>query len=195
MQKRPILPKRTGKNCLDALRPGIGMRLSSDIPVSKKIGMPSETLEMLLFEQIDDTKDAIFNLGAERGNYSIIKEMEKARERMRAKLERMFAAEKKDKVVTFDELGVDALFIDEADEFKNLFIATSLSRISGLGNLQGADKAFDLFVKARYLQQQHHGRGVYFATGTPVANTIAEIYTMQRYLQYDEMKARGIHHF
>ncbi|WP_238984957.1 Eco57I restriction-modification methylase domain-containing protein [Candidatus Glomeribacter gigasporarum] len=161
----------------------------------KKIGMPSETLEMLLFEQIDDTTDAIFNLGAERGNYSIIKEMEKARERMRAKLERMFAAEKKDKVVTFDELGVDALFIDEADEFKNLFIATSLSRISGLGNLQGADKAFDLFVKARYLQQQHHGRGVYFATGTPVANTIAEIYTMQRYLQYDEMKARGIHHF
>src|SRR5260364_167469 len=171
LQKRPILPKRTGKNCLDALRPGIGMRLSSDIPVSKKLVCRQKRLKCCSSSK-SMTLQMLFLI-----------------------LERRFAAEKKDKVVTFDELGVDALFIDEADEFKNLFIATSLSRISGLGNLQGADKAFDLFVKARYLQQQHHGRGVYFATGTPVANTIAEIYTMQRYLQYDEMKARGIHHF
>jgi len=121
--------------------------------------------------------------------------MEKARERMQTKLQRAAETGTKDKVVTFDELGVDAMFIDEADEFKNLFITTSLSRISGLGNLQGSDKAFDLFVKARYLQSQNGGRGVYFATGTPVANAIAEIYTMQRYMQYDEMKVRGIHHF
>jgi len=161
----------------------------------KKIGMPEETLDEILHEQIDDLTDAVLALKAEGGERITIKQMEKTRDRMKAKLERSAETGSKDKVVTFDELGVDALFVDEADEFKNLFINTSLSRISGLGNLQGSDKAFDLFVKARYLQKQNNGRGVYFATGTPVANTIAEIYTMQRYMQYDELKRRGIHHF
>lgn len=161
----------------------------------KKIGMPQETLDNILHEQIDDLADAIALQKSENGERLTIKEMEKTRDRMQAKLERAAETGSKDKVVTFDELGVDALFVDEADEFKNLFITTSLSRISGLGNLQGSDKAFDLFVKARYLQTQNNGRGVYFATGTPVANTIAEIYTMQRYMQYDELKRRGIHHF
>ncbi len=161
----------------------------------KKIGMPPQTLEMLLIEQIKDVTDAISDLKEERGSRMTIKEMEKVKDRMTAQWERAFAIENKDKVVTFDELGVDALYIDEADEFKNLFITTSLSHISGLSHLQGSDKAFDLFVKVRYLQEQNNGRGVYFATGTPVANTIAEIYTMQRYMQYDEMKARGIHYF
>lgn len=161
----------------------------------KKIGMPQETLNEILHEQVDDLTDAILALKGEGGERITIKEMEKTRDRMQAKLERAAETGSKDKVVTFDELGIDALFVDEADEFKNLFITTSLSRISGLGNLQGSDKAFDLFVKARYLQKQYDGRGVYFATGTPVANTIAEIYTMQRYMQYDELKRRGIHHF
>lgn len=161
----------------------------------KKIGMPPQILEDILNEQIDDLSDAILAVKAESGDRITIKEMEKTRDRMKAKLERASETGSKDKVVTFDELGVDALYVDEADEFKNLFITTSLSRISGLGNLQGSDKAFDLFVKVRYLQKEHGGRGVYFATGTPVANTIAEIYTMQRYMQYDELKRRGIHHF
>jgi N12 class adenine-specific DNA methylase/predicted RNA methylase len=161
----------------------------------KKIGMPQETLDEILHEQIDDLVDAISLQKAESGDRVTIKEMEKTRDRMEARLKRAAETGSKDKVVTFDELGVDALFVDEADEFKNLFITTSLSRISGLGNLQGSDKAFDLFVKARYLQKENNGRGVYFATGTPVANTIAEIYTMQRYMQYDELKRRGIHHF
>lgn len=161
----------------------------------KKIGMPPQVLDQILNEQIDDLTDAILAVKSERGDRITIKEMEKARDRMKAKLERAAETGTKDRVVTFDELGVDAMFVDEADEFKNLFITTSLSRISGLGNLQGSDKAFDLFVKARYLQMQNEGRGVYFATGTPVANTIAEIYTMQRYMQYDELKSRGIHHF
>ena len=87
------------------------------------------------------------------------------------------------------------MVVDEAQEFKNLFITTSLSRVSGLGNLAGSEKAFDLFVKCRYLQQRNDGRGVFLATGTPLSNTIAELYTVQRYLQYDEMKARGIIHF
>lgn len=161
----------------------------------KKIGMPQETLDEILHEQIDDLANAISLQKSENGDRLTIKEMEKTRDRMEAKLKRAAETGSKDKVVTFDELGVDALFVDEADEFKNLFITTSLSRISGLGNLQGSDKAFDLFVKVRYLQKQNNGRGVYFATGTPVANTIAEIYTMQRYMQYDELKRRGIHHF
>nr|WP_318290171.1 DEAD/DEAH box helicase family protein [Paraburkholderia sp. BL8N3] len=161
----------------------------------KKIGMPPQMLNEILNEQIDDLTDAILSIKEERGDRVTIKEMEKARDRMKSKLERAAETGAKDRVVTFDELGIDAMFVDEADEFKNLFITTSLSRISGLGNLQGSDKAFDLFVKARYLQKQNGGRGVYFATGTPVANTIAEIYTMQRYMQYDELKTRGIHHF
>jgi N12 class adenine-specific DNA methylase/predicted RNA methylase len=161
----------------------------------KKIGMPAQELERILNEQIGDLTDAIIQIKSEKGDRVTIKAMEKARDRMEAKLKRAAETGAKDRVVTFDELGVDALFVDEADEFKNLFITTSLSGIAGLGNLLGSDKAFDLFVKARYLQSKHGGRGVYFATGTPVANTIAEIYTMQRYMQYDELKSRGIHHF
>ena len=161
----------------------------------KRIGMPAETLNEILSEQISDLTRAISELKAERGDRVTIKEMEKAKERMKERLERKADTGAKDKAVDFSQLGVDALFVDEAQEFKNLFITTSLSRISGLGNLSGSEKAFDLFVKCRYLQKNNDGRGVFFATGTPLSNTIAELYTMQRYLQYDELKARGIVHF
>lgn len=161
----------------------------------KKIGMPEDTLRELLEEQIDDLTDAIAQMKLERGERLTIKEMEKARERMTARLERAADTGAKDQAVSFSELGVDALFVDEAHEFKNLYINTALSRVSGLGNLTGSEKAFDLFVKCRYLQQEHNGRGVFFATGTPISNTIAELYTMQRYMQYDELKTRGIVHF
>lgn len=161
----------------------------------KKIGMPQDTLNEILHEQIDDLTDAILKMKSERGDRVTIKEMEKARDRMQAKLEKAAETGSKDNAVSFSDLGVDALFVDEAHEFKNLFITTALSRVSGLGNLAGSDKAFDLFVKTRYLQKANEGRGVYFATGTPISNTIAELYTMQRYLQYDELKNRGIVHF
>lgn len=161
----------------------------------KKIGMPEETLNQILNEQIDDLSNAILQLKNERGDRVSIKEMEKVKDRMAAKLERASQTGSKDQVVSFADLGVDGLLLDEADEFKNLFITTSLSRISGLGNIQGSEKAFDLFVKVRYLQQANNNRGVIFATGTPIANSIAELYTMQRYLQYDELKKKNIHHF
>jgi len=161
----------------------------------KKIGMPQQMLDEILSEQVTDLTDAIRNLKESRGDRITIKNLEKMKERMQAKLERAAAAGTKDKVVTFDELGVDALFVDESHEFKNLFINTSLTRVSGLGDLTGSDKAFDLFVKARYLQTKHDGRGLFFGTGTPISNTIAEMYTIQRYMQYDEMKARNIEHF
>ncbi|MBA6105247.1 DEAD/DEAH box helicase family protein [Pseudomonas monteilii] len=161
----------------------------------KRIGMPEETLTSILNEQINDLTQAMRQLKAENGDRVTIKEMEKARERMQERMERKADTGAKDQSVSFADLGVDALVVDEAHEFKNLYITTALSRISGLGNLAGSEKAFDLFVKCRYLQQRNDGRGVFFATGTPISNTIAELYTMQRYLQYDELKARGIVHF
>jgi N12 class adenine-specific DNA methylase len=161
----------------------------------KKIGMPEETLVAILGEQVGDLTAAIERLKHDRGDRVTIKEMEKAKERMRAQLSRKADTGAKDRAVTFADLGVDALLVDEAHEFKNLFIHTSLNRVAGLGNLSGSEKAFDLFVKCRYLQERNHGRGVFFATGTPISNTIAEVYTLQRYMQYVELKARGIVHF
>lgn len=161
----------------------------------KKIGMPPATLETILDEQVQDLTQALRRLKEERGDRVTIKNMEKAKERMEAKLKRQAEASPKDRAVTFDELGVDMLMVDELHEFKNLFINTTLDRVAGLGNLLGSDKAFDLFVKARYLQMQYGGRGLFGGTGTPISNTIAELYTMQRYMQYEPMKQRGIVHF
>ncbi|ACT52108.1 N-6 DNA methylase (plasmid) [Methylovorus glucosotrophus SIP3-4] len=161
----------------------------------KKIGVPQETLEIILNEQIDDLTFAIQDLKRNNGQHFSIKELEKTKDRMEARLKRAADTGRKDEVANFDDLGVDALFVDESQEFKNLFITTTMSRVSGLGNLEGSEKAFDLFVKARYLQMKHDGRGLFFGTGTPVSNTIAEVYTVQRYMQYDEMKERGIVHF
>lgn len=161
----------------------------------KKIGMPAETLSSILSEQIDDLTEAVRRMKEEKGDRITIKALEKTRDRMQAKMERAASATTKDNVVDFDELGVDMLLVDESQEFKNLFINTSLSRVSGLGDLTGSDKAFDLFVKARYLQTKHEGRGVFFGTGTPLSNTVAEMYTVMRYMMYDEMKARNIEHF
>lgn len=161
----------------------------------KKIGMPEDTLTEILEEQVRDLTTAIARLKERDGDRVTIKEMEKAKDRMRERMERKADTGAKDKAVTFADLGVDALLVDEAHEFKNLFITTSLNRISGLGNLSGSERAFDMFVKCRYLQGRNGGRGVFFATGTPISNTLAELYTMQRYMQYDELKARGIDHF
>jgi N12 class adenine-specific DNA methylase/antirestriction protein ArdC/phage/plasmid primase-like uncharacterized protein len=161
----------------------------------KKIGMPEEMLNEILNEQIDDLTDSILKVKQDRGDRLTIKEMEKARDRMKSKLEKQSETGTKDRAVNFADLGVDALAIDEMHEFKNLFINTSMNRVSGLGNLAGSDKAFDMFVKVRYVQKMNEGRGVFGATGTPISNTIAELYTVQRYMHYDEMKARGIVHF
>lgn len=100
---------------------------------------------------------------------------------MEARYEALLAGNgKKDRSVDFGDLGVDALFVDESHEFKNLSYATTMN-VSGLGNVTGSAKALDLFIKCRYLQREHDGRGVYFMTGTPISNTIAEVYTLQRY--------------
>jgi len=160
----------------------------------KKIGMPPDMLENILQEQIKDLSEAIIEHKQAQGDKITLKEMERAKERMEARMKQKADTGAKDKVVTFDELGVDSLIVDELHEFKNLFINTSLS-VSGLGNVSGSDKAFDLFVKVRYLQNKYGGKGFSGLTGTPISNTIAETYTMQRYMQYDHLKSLGIHHF
>lgn len=160
----------------------------------KKIAMPKETLKNIVEEQVNDLTNAIAIARNEVNSKITIKEMEKMRERLNSKMQKQAEAGDKDEFIYFDQLGVDQLFVDELQEFKNLQIVTSLNNIAGLGNITGSDKAFDLFVKVRYLQEKY-GKGFYGGTGTPISNTIAEVYTLQRYFQYDELKKAGLHHF
>ena len=127
-------------------------------------------------------------------NRRIVKELEKAKKRLTVRLKKRAARETKDRVLTFEELGIDACFVDEADLYKNLAYTTKMNRIAGLPN-SDSNRAFDMFLKARYLQERSDGRGVVFATGTPISNTLAEMYTMLRYLGPDMLSERGVNHF
>lgn len=161
----------------------------------RKIDMPSDVQEEILQEQIDMVVDAIAAAKEAAGGRATIKQLEKQREKMENRYQELIAsAGKKDENVDFSDLGVDALFVDESHEFKNLAFQTTMN-VSGLGNITGSAKALDLFIKCRYLQRQNNGRGVYFMTGTPISNTIAEVYTLQRYMQYEELKNKDIEFF
>lgn len=161
----------------------------------KKIDMPRDVQEEILKEQIDAVIEAIEASKAAEGGRATVKQLEKQREKMEERYNALLAGTgQKDRAVDFADLGVDSLFIDESHEFKNLAFQTTMN-VSGLGNISGSAKALDLFIKCRYLQRQNNGRGVYFMTGTPISNTIAEVYTLQRYMQYDELKDKGIEHF
>lgn len=161
----------------------------------RKIDMPRDVQEEILKEQIDAVIEAIQASKEADGGRATIKQLEKQREKMEARYEALLAGNgKKDRSVDFGDLGVDALFVDESHEFKNLSYATTMN-VSGLGNVTGSAKALDLFIKCRYLQREHDGRGVYFMTGTPISNTIAEVYTLQRYMQYKDLQSKGIEHF
>ena len=161
----------------------------------KKIGLPQKTLNSILNEQVDDLTKAIEEAKAENGQRFMVKEFEKTRERLKTMMEKKSDTGRKDQAVTFADLGVDLLAVDEVHEYKNLFINTKLRNVAGLGNVSGSAKAFDLFVKCRYLQEKQNGRGVIFATGTPISNTIAELYTMQRYLSLDTLREKGLASF
>ena len=113
---------------------------------------------------------------------------------MSPRLKQRADRERKDHTITFEELGVDQIFVDEADLYKNLFYTTKMNRIAGLPNSE-SNRAFDMFMKTRYLRERSGGRGVVFATGTPISNTMAEMYTMLRYLAPDLLKERGVEHF
>ena len=159
------------------------------------IPSPAEFEMKFYRDQLHQYEAAIRELSAAEGKRSrSVKQMENAKDRLEEKMKAL-ADKPKDTTVDFSELGVDALFVDEAHEFKNLMYATSRTRIAGLGNTQGSQKAFDMFVKTQYIQEMNNGRGVFFMTGTPVSNSIAEMYTMMRYMDYGMLKDLGIKHF
>lgn len=147
-------------------------------------------------EQIADMDASIEVMRQTDGEKSRnVKDVQKRRDALREKLKKLLDADNKDDSLYWGELGIDALFLDEAHEFKNLAFSTSMSRVAGLGNQQGSQKASDMFLKVRQVLNATGGRNVTFATGTPISNTMAEMFTMQRYLDYKNLKAQGISHF
>ena len=158
-----------------------------------KIPMSKEYQQRFLQEQIDEVLDAIAEEKAENGKGSLtVKQMEKKAAQLKTKLERLKIQSVDEDNVDFESLGIDALFVDEAHNFKNLQYTTKMQNVSGLGDPEGRQRAFDLYTKVRYLQQLNGGRGIVFATATPVMNSMAEMYIMQKYLQFDLLKQLGI---
>ena len=160
----------------------------------EKIPISQERQERLLREQIDEIAAGIEEMERENGERFTIKRMEATRKSLEARLEKLKADEKKDDVVTFEELGVDRLFVDEAHAFKNGFLATKMRNVAGIATSE-SQKSTDMFLKCRYMDELTGGRGVIFATGTPVSNSMTELYTMQRYLQYRTLEKMGLIHF
>jgi N12 class adenine-specific DNA methylase/predicted O-methyltransferase YrrM len=160
----------------------------------ERIPMSREAQESLLKEQIDEMGSAILSQKSNKSFTRLVKQLETAKNRLETRLKVLSAEDKKDNTLTFEELGIDRLFVDEAHYFKNLFYVSKMTRIAGLPQT-ASQRAFDMFLKVRHLQNLNGGGGVVFATGTPVTNTMAEIYTMQRYLQRGDLERQGLQHF
>ena len=160
----------------------------------EKIPLSFERQERIIQEQIDEIQNAISEMKYRVGERFTIKQMEKTRKGLEQKLEKLKATERKDDVVTFEQLGVDRLFVDESHSFKNLFLYTKMRNVAGLSTSE-AQKSSDMFGKCRYMDEITGGRGVIFATGTPVSNSMTELYTVMRYLQYGTLQQKGLTHF
>jgi N12 class adenine-specific DNA methylase len=163
----------------------------------ERIGMSRDYQERFLREQITEYDQLLCDSAAvdtSRAHRNIIKTIEKQKAKREERLKHLLAAEKKDDGLVFDELGVDHIFIDESHYFKNLETPTKMERVAGI-QTSGSERAFDLYMKARFLHRERPGRGVTFATGTPISNTMVEMYTIQRYLDPDGLVERGIDHF
>jgi len=161
----------------------------------ERIGMSREYQEKFLTEQIAEYDALLREHASDKGaNRNLIKTIEKQKEARAERLRNLLAEAKKDDGLVFDELGVDHIFIDEAHYFKNLETPTKMERVAGI-QTGGSERAFDVYMKARYLGEQHAGHGVTFATGTPISNTMVEMYTMQRFLDPEGLKSRGLEHF
>ncbi len=159
----------------------------------EKIPVSLETRRNFIAAQIDEIERAIREERADRGT-RLVKELERVKKRLTAKLEALSADHRKDNTLTFEELGIDRLFIDEAHKFKNLFYVTKMTRVAGLPQT-ASERAFDLFLKVQHIQSRNNGGGVVFATGTPISNTMAEMFTMQRYLQMETLRRNSLQHF
>ena len=166
----------------------IGHSQFERIPISK------ERQERLLREQIWEITEGISEVESSGGERFTVKQLERTKKSLEARLEKLQAEGRKDDVVTFEQLGVDRLFVDEAHNYKNLFLYTKMRNVAGLSTTD-AQKSSDMFAKCRYMDEITGGRGVVFATGTPVSNSMTELYTMQRYLQYDRLQELGMAHF
>ena len=160
----------------------------------ERIPLSFERQERIIQEQIYETLAAINELKAHAGENFSIKQMEKTRKTLETKLEKLRADSRKDDVITFEQLGVDRLFVDESHFYKNLFLTTKMRNVAGLSTSE-AQKSSDMFGKCRYLDEITGGRGVVFATGTPVSNSMTELYTVMRYLQYSTLQQKKLTHF
>ena len=160
----------------------------------ERIPLSFERQERIIQEQIQEVQNAIAELKYSNGERFTVKQMEKTRKSLEAKLEKLRAADRKDDVITFEQLGVDRLFVDESHNFKNLFLYTKMRNVAGLSTSE-AQKSSDMFGKCRYLDEITGGRGVVFATGTPVSNSMTELYTVMRYLQYSTLQQKQLTHF
>ena len=160
----------------------------------ERIPISRERQERLLYEQIDEITEGIAEVQASGGERFTVKQLERTRKSLEVRLEKLQAEGRKDDVVTFEQLGVDRLFVDEAHNYKNLFLYTKMRNVAGLST-SDAQKSSDMFAKCRYMDEITGNRGVIFATGTPVSNSMTELYTMQRYLQYDRLQELSMTHF
>ncbi len=160
----------------------------------EKIPISPERRAELIQNQIDDITDSLEELKSQNGQSFSIKQMEKTKKQLEVRLETQLKTERKDDVVTFEQLGVDRLFVDEAHSYKNLFIYTKMHNVAGLSTTD-AQKSSDMFAKCRYIDEITNNRGIVFATGTPVSNSMTELYTMKRYLLYKRLEEMGLSHF
>ena len=160
----------------------------------EKIPMSIERQRAVLQEQLDEIVDGIADAKSAHAERFTVKQLEKTKKQIKLKLEKLNDQSRKDDVVTFEELGADRLFVDEAHSYKNLFLFTKMRNVAGLAQTE-AQKSVDLFMKCRYLDELTGGRGIVFATGTPISNSMTEMYTMQRYLQYETLRSKGLTHF
>ena len=160
----------------------------------EKIPISQERQERLLQEQIDEIEAGVEKLRASHAERFTIKQLERMKKQLETKLQKLTSATRKDDVVTFEQLGVDRLYVDEAHNYKNLFLYTKMRNVAGLSTTD-AQKSSDMYLKCRYMDELTGGRGIVFATGTPVSNSMTELYTMMRYLQHDLLASRGFSHF
>ena len=160
----------------------------------EKIPISIERQRAILEQQLDELTDGIADLKRNRGENFSIKQLEKSRKSVKQKLEKLNDQSRKDDVVTFEELGVDRLFVDESHYYKNLYLYTKMRNVGGIAQTE-AQKSSDLFMKCRYLDEITGGRGTVFATGTPISNSMVELYTIQRYLQYNTLVKNNLQHF
>ena len=160
----------------------------------EKIPMSAERQEIIIQRQIDDIMDGIDEAKRAKAERYTVKQLERTKKFLEVKMVRLNDQSRKDSLVTFEELGVDRVFIDESHFFKNLFLATKMRNVGGIAQTE-AQKSSDLFMKCQYLDEITGGRGVVFATGTPISNSMVELYTIQRYLQYHTLEEMDMLHF